>query len=485
MGVGITYSSAIEPLLKLQPALIDFIEVEPQTVWTEIRGKSSIIRIPEGILEHLAGLPGRKLVHSIGAPVGGTVRPKETQLTLLQQTVAYLNSPWVSEHLSFNSTPDFSTGFFLPPRQTRQGVITAVQSIQDLKAALRVPIAIETGVNYLRPRFDEISDGAFVAAVADSADCGILLDLHNIYTNEKNGRQSIVAFLSNLPLDRVWEIHLAGGFEMDGYWLDAHSGAIPDPLFEISKDIISNLPNVKAITFEIFPSFVPVTGLETIRTQMERLHELWELRPISHTEKPTAAIPSRGTIELSDPSPSVAEWERALGALVIGRQPQGDLECRLVSDPGIGLVNRLVGEFRASMIVTVLRLTSRLLMLTLGADIFRTILEDFWSKTAPQPFASSESETFAEYLEALDLQVPHLKKVLEFERAVLSTLLDGTSRVVTFSSDPFPLLRALAEGHLPEVPSQLGSFEIEITPNAQDGLESMNQDTFSKVSQYH
>jgi len=54
-----------------------------------------------------------------------------------------------------------------------------------------VPIAIETAVNYLRPRADELGDGEFVAAVAERADCGILLDLHNIYCNALNGRQSV------------------------------------------------------------------------------------------------------------------------------------------------------------------------------------------------------------------------------------------------------------------------------------------------------
>jgi uncharacterized protein len=66
-------------------------------------------------------------------------------------------------------------------------------------------------------------DGVFVGAVAESADCGILLDLHNVFANGVNGRQPVEDFLAQLPLDRVWEIHLAGGFDMEGLWLDAHS----------------------------------------------------------------------------------------------------------------------------------------------------------------------------------------------------------------------------------------------------------------------
>lgn len=82
--------------------------------------------------------------------------------------------------------------------------------------------------------------------------CGILLDLHNIYCNALNGRQSVEQFLSALPLERVWELHVAGGFEVDGYWLDAHSGAIPPPLHAICAYVVPSLPQLKAIVFELF-----------------------------------------------------------------------------------------------------------------------------------------------------------------------------------------------------------------------------------------
>jgi uncharacterized protein len=482
LGVGITYSAAIEPVLAQHPDLFDVVEFEPQTTWIEDRESPERFRILDHVLEHLAQLPGRKLVHSIDIPVGGTVRPEPAQLVLLERTIARLDSPWVSEHLSFNSTADFRTGFFLPPRQTPEGVDIAIRSIRDLQAALPVPVAVETGVNYLRPRPDEMSDGAFVAAVVNSADCGLLLDLHNIFANAVNGRQPVDEFLSHLPLDRVWEVHLAGGFEMDGFWLDAHSGPIPEPLFDIARRVISTLPNLKAIIFEMFASFVPIFGFDAIRIQVEKLHELWELRGKTRAEAAPVLTWQPGMLN-GDASPVV--WERALGGLVIGRSPQEELAQQLANDPGVAVINRMVCEFRASMIVNVLRLTARFLMLALGVDIFRTILEDFWAKTPPQQYASSEAEAFSEYLIALDLKVPQLAKLLEFERAVLATLTDGQSRIVTFDLDPLPLLRALAEGHLPEIPAQSGLFEIELTTDGPVSITGLNQEAVRQVFPFH
>jgi len=486
LGVGITYSVAIEPLLEQYPALFDVVEVEPQTTWLEARTGPEPYWVSEHVLEHIIQLPGHKLIHSVGTPVGGTVRPEPAQVALLQRTIERFNAPWISDHLSFNSTPEFKTGFFLPPRQTREGVETAVASIRALQAALSVPVAVETGVNYLRPRADEMTDGAFVAAVVETANCGLLLDLHNIFANELNGRQSVEAFLAQLPLERIWEIHLAGGFEMEGFWLDAHSGAIPAPLFEMAKQVVPTLPNLKAVIFEIYPSFVPVIGLDVIRRQMEKLHELWVLRGQTHAHHLFVnPVQTQEQIKPNDYA-SPAAWERTLGALVIGRAVDNeDLTGEFVVDPGVNIVHRLIREFRASMLVNVLRLTTRLLMLALNPDVFQVILNDFWAKTPPQPFASSEATAFADYLEALNLKVPQLAKVLQFERAVMATLMDDQPRVITFDLDPLPLLRALAEGHLPDIPGQPGRFEIEVTPSGPLGITNLGLETVQQSVPFH
>lgn len=399
--------------------------------------------------------------------------------------VVDFDAPWVSDHLSFNQTPEFATGFFLPPRQTWAGVDAVCASIEALEQALPVPIAVETGVNYLRPRLDELPDGAFVAEVVERADCCLLLDMHNAFTNALNGRQPLDEFLNAIPLERVWEIHIAGGMELDGFWLDAHSGAIPDPLFRICESLIPKLPNLGAIVFEIFPSFVPVVGLDLIREQVERLHTLWSLRAPAEVEPSSRPFMLR--VEGADGEDTLAPevWERALGELVIGRHPSDSAASEMADDPGVRIVQGLIHEFRASMVVGVLRLTSRLLMLALGARAFRTILTDYWANTPPQMFASREADAFAEYLLGLDLHVPYLADVLSFERAVTATIMDENTRVATFSVEPVPLLRALAAGRLPEETLQAGRYEIVLTPDGPSGSTGIERDELEAAFPYH
>lgn len=465
LGVGITYMSALERLFADSPELVDVIEIEPQTLWIENNKSGARHSALDNVFESISAMPFHKIVHSVAMPVGGLAHPDPSSLALLARNIEALRSPWASEHLSFNTTPEFHTGFFLPPRQTSEGVENAVNCIDRIQSACKVPIAVETGVNYLKPRSDEMPDGMFVSTIVERANCGILLDLHNLYCNQINGRQSIETFLQQIPLDRVWEVHLAGGVELDGYWLDAHSGAIPTPLVDICQAILPRLPNLKALIFEIFPSFVAETGIDVIKQQLEVLHGLWQLRGRSNT-----MVEYRKAVEPVAPSSSVVpigEWEETLGSLVIGRNPDSALSKELAQDPAVSIIRKLIYEFRGSMIVSVLPSSSRFLMLTLGPDVFTAILSDFWATHAPEQFAATEAKAFADYLLSLDLRIPHFAKVLEYERAAADSLINNEERVVRFDFDPLPLLRALAEGRLPDTPGQPGRFEIVLTSSRQ------------------
>ena len=168
-----------------------------------------------------------------------------------------LNAPWTSEHLSIfhvrGPSGEQPCGFLMPPLQTEAGVSLAARNITRRAAALGKPFAFETGVNYFAPRSCEMPDGEFFRAVAEAADCGILLDLTNLWANHKNGRAEIHDVLVRLPFERVWEVHLAGLEFAHGHWLDAHSNGIDDELVDIASDVVADLPNLGAIIFEIAP----------------------------------------------------------------------------------------------------------------------------------------------------------------------------------------------------------------------------------------
>jgi hypothetical protein len=155
------------------------------------------------------------------------------------------------------------------------------------------------------------------------------------------------------------------------------------------------------------------------------------------------------------------EWEDVLGALVVGKNVEGPLAAELARDPGLVVTQQILAESRASMVEKHLALTSRLVRTAAGPAFLRSLLEGYWKKEPPLSSGPLEALRFGRYLAKLALEIPYLSEVLEFERAVLASRLDGERRVVSFQHDPEVVLGALARGRVPGMPES-GLFEVEV-----------------------
>ncbi len=467
-GVGIIYSPSVQRL-DIPDELIDTIEIEPQTLC--IKDPSGHLKIPEKVFKDILALPYNKLVHSIGAPVGGSLLPEADQIALINYSANLFKSPWVTEHLSFNATTEFNTGFFLPPCQTDEGLELTIKNIKYLQSELNRPLAIETGVNYLKPNSYEMEDGLFVSEICKATGCGILLDIHNLFANQLNGRQSIEEFIKQIPVDLVVEVHIAGGTTFNELWLDSHSGPIDDRLMRLTAAFLPEFKNLKAITYEVFDSYVPVVGAKTISGELERIRDLWEGRSkFSGKEK---HIPENARfIQEMNRSYNQPEWETSLANQVIGREPTNNLSfISSGNEERIRLYQYLINEFRAGMVTRIFKLTCTYMMLVLGMDVFSIIIKDFWKQYPPEQLSYKEAQHFAEYLQNKQYKLPWLYRLLDYEEATLNTLLKGTIHTVTFDMDPTPMFRALTEGKLPDTLGKSGIYEIEITPESQSDIQ--------------
>lgn len=475
LGVGVIYTPALQPLLEAETDLVSVVEVEPETLWTFTADPAEPYRPDWAALERVRALPQTKLIHGVGFPVGGTRAPDPLHLPVFIEMIDFLGAPWASEHLAFNRAAGpagpFATGFLLPPLQSPAGIAAAEASIRSVASRLPVPFAVETGVSYLRPRAGEISDGAFFAAVAEAADCGIVLDLHNLWANERNGRQRLEDLLAELPRERVWEVHIAGGSEFLGYWLDAHSGEVPGELLQLTRRILPELPELRAVVFEITATFLTRLGLDGVRRQLSVLREVWERRRVAPPRLVGLNRPAPAPIPEKipgEPGWTPGEWEDGLAALVVGRPLDGSASpvgLALAEDPGVEVLRRLVWNFRSGVLVETLGLTCRLLLLHGGDPFIRELFDDFFLSAAPELFASVEAEAFGAYLERRRPDVPYLEEVLGFERAALRAVLEETSQIVPFRFEPTSLLEPLSRGRLPDSPTP-GNFEVEVTPDA-------------------
>lgn len=460
--MGLVYTPLLHRMFLEHADLIDIAEIEPQTGWTATDPIAGPFQQVESIHRLWSELPQHRLLHSVAMPLAGLRPPSPAQMPLLARLAREFGCSYVSEHLSVGGTPHQHAGFLLPPRQSEAGVAVAARNIRALSEGIGLPVAVETGVSYL-PRFSgEMADGDYVAAVAEAADCGILFDIHNIYCNERNGRQTLDEFAAALPARRVWELHIAGGSEADGYWLDAHSGMPPDDLLAAAHRLVRGFADVSAIVFEIYPSFLNEDSGGVLQRAIGMLHRLWQDVGAATGDGDSRLLPPR-TVPARD-AVDPARWEAQLTEAIRFRMPSAfgdDLALR----PPIELYNKLAHSFRASSIIGLLPRSLRLMSL-IGRDIEATVL-DFERSVPPQLFALNEAEAFRTWAADAGLH-PLLVPVIDYEIALIRVPLSGAPSVVTFTGDPQPLFEALTEGR--EIPGRLegAPWEIEIMPDAID-----------------
>lgn len=475
LGIGLTYHTVLDRVIEKFPGLIQVLEIEPETHWLQPDHEKEAYTIDYATLEKIRSFPFKKLMHSIGFPVAGSRVADSIQYPLHNEMISILDVPWMSEHLSFNKAghkgKDYITGFMLPQIQTTSGVEAAVKGILSMKENLPIPVAVETGVNYLRVDPNQIPDGKFIAAVTEKADCGILLDLHNLYTNQRNGRQTLREFISQIPLDRIWELHVAGGQMREGFYIDSHSGRIQEDLFETAEWLIPQLSNLGAIIFEVFPDYLDGIGEKAVQEDLERLNRYWDKRGKA-LQRPTIVNRQKVNEEIAYNPISPAEWEDALAALVTGQVDHTAID-ELNTDPAIPMIKGLIQSFRASMISESFRYTARLLMIYLGVEKYEELLKEFWQQTTPEPFAPTEAENFLAFLSEKDTsEVVGLQEIIQFERAYIETLLDGVDRIVNFPFDPLSFLKAISEARKPH---QIFYGNYELVLEADQGIANKAQ----------
>ena len=454
LGVGLIYWSGLAPLF--EAGVVDVLELEPQTIWEKVAWSGEWrYRVNHALLDRVASYPQPKLLHGVGQPLGGVTPDPVEHVTQLKQAVRRLRPAWVSEHLSFNRFHGphgpVEVGFLLPPRQSPASVRVAAANIRAYREALGCPVAFETGVNYLQARGDELPDGDFFADVAETASCGILLDLHNLWCNEVNGRARVLDVIDRLPLDRVWEIHLAGGAPHHGYWLDSHSSGVPEPLVDLAAEVIARLPSLGAINFEVLPEHLDAVGLDAVQQQVEQLRGLWRLRPAQGWRSSEHAAGAADCPTVADEA-EVREWERRLAAAIT----------RPGTDPGLTVYKGLIVDARSGGLARTLRYTMTALLTSLGGRETRRLLDAYFAVYPPDAYAAVEAHHFARYLRArpgLLSTVPYLDEILAFEHALVRATLFGTSSDLRWTVDPASLLESLESGrppaHLPAIDTRM------------------------------
>ena len=463
LGPGGIYLRSLDAVFRSNGDLIKVAEVEPQVFWTKPSSPAAPPRSSPLERRHIAALPQSILTHGVGAPIGGTICDHETHVGELQVWNRELRSPWTSEHLSILVVPGANgpvpCGFLMPPLQTDSTVRLAAQNIRRRAAVLDLPFAFETGVNYFLPRQDEMPDGDFFAAIAAEADCGILLDLANLWSNQKNGRAKVTDVVAKLPLERVWEVHLAGLELERGFWVDAHSRGIDPDLVVLAADIIDCLPNLGAIVFELAPDRVSSFDESAYLKEMETLNLLWERASGERPERPEgASLAVASTASARRASGNTPEaWERTIAGQMLPEsdRPGAPLPATVLTtddEERFALYKHLAASFRSGALAELAGNSIRLLLLAMGREAVSELLGRYFAATPPVAFPTEEALQFQRYNDANPVPIDGFEEILKFEVALIEAAVNNTTVRTTLTKNIEAVLADLARG-LPPGPS--------------------------------
>ncbi len=203
----------------------DFIEIAPEN-WMQIGGYWK--KVFNEVTEKYP-----LFTHGLSLSVGS---PDELDYDFLSQLKKFIKEykPLIySEHLSFSKCDNAHLYDLLPIPFTSDAVKHVALRIQQVQDYLGQRISIEN-VSYYTPVAAEMSELEFISAVVKEADCDLLLDVNNVYVNAFNHQYKASEFISQLPLERVKYIHMAGHTKVsDDLIIDTHGEAIIDPVYKL------------------------------------------------------------------------------------------------------------------------------------------------------------------------------------------------------------------------------------------------------------
>jgi uncharacterized protein (UPF0276 family) len=162
-----------------------------------------------------------------------------------------LKSPWYADHMFFG----FQSSSYMwssPLQFSRAEVERVAGRAAALQDRLKLPLLHENAFYYAPFPGSEIEEAEFIAGLVDRAQTYLLLDLHNVYSNSVNFPDyDILKYLRTIPLDRVIEIHLAGGEQIGDWYHDFHNHYVPEPVWEMLAHVLRHAPRLEAVTLEV------------------------------------------------------------------------------------------------------------------------------------------------------------------------------------------------------------------------------------------
>ena len=260
IGVGVGYRAEMSAEIQRNLHDIDFVEFIGDhcfDVSTLLRAKALTAKIPN-------------VCHFLSLSLGTDEPLDQSYVSKISDVITELRPVWLSDHLAMTKAGGVDIGHLAPATFTEETVDIVARKIIQLQDRFGLPLLLENITYYFALPGGTLTEGQLLKRIVERADCGILLDLNNLYVNAYNNHYDPYEFLNTLPMERVIQVHIGGCTMRDGVLIDSHAHAVQEPIFEYLRFVCNNSP-VAAILLERDRDFPP---FEELAQEMRRARSI-------------------------------------------------------------------------------------------------------------------------------------------------------------------------------------------------------------------
>ncbi|MBD2355093.1 DUF692 domain-containing protein [Tolypothrix sp. FACHB-123] len=269
LGAGLGFRQPFKSDLFLNRQQVDFLEIVAEHYLDSPWHKQQELEL---LAAHFPIIP-----HAINLSLGSAEGLDVDYLRKLAALVKQLNPPWWSEHICFTQAGGVDIGHLSPLPYTQEAVEVVCRNIAEVRRWIEVPFIVENITYMVTLPGAEMTEAQFLAEIVERADCGLLLDVTNLHTNAVNHGYNVDDFLSQLPLERIVQLHFVGGHWHDGVLIDSHSQSTPMEVWQLMDKVVAQVP-VKGIVLERdenLPLFSELVGELQQAREIGRSHQRW------------------------------------------------------------------------------------------------------------------------------------------------------------------------------------------------------------------
>jgi uncharacterized protein (UPF0276 family) len=225
LGLGVGLRAAHYGYLEANEPDVDWFEVIPENVMDSL-GR------PRHVVERLAARYPIVL-HGVSLSIGSTDPLDADYLARVKQFAEEVDAVWVSDHVCWTAALGVNTHELVPLPFTEESLTHVVERVRRAQEALERPLVLENPSSYVTYAESGMTEWEFLARMAEDADCGLLLDVNNVYVSSVNHDFDPDDYLRAIPHERVVQMHLAGHDDRGTHVVDSHDRAVADPVWEL------------------------------------------------------------------------------------------------------------------------------------------------------------------------------------------------------------------------------------------------------------